>query len=172
MRTGVWLTGLAIVFACGPVTTPTPSGTVVAQFDAAKSKWGALAAAAPKATGIAEKTFDATGQDGASVSVRYKTGIVELDGKPVKMPLEATVTVTDSKGFAISGGFSDGPIHFAGMPEDTRALDFDAMLSRGTRSCGGTRYTNDDLRIRLHGDGTATVLPAAGSSSAAPTSRP
>lgn len=60
---------------------------------------------------------------------------------------------------AISGHFSDGPMHFAGMPDDQRALDFTAQLSQGTRSCKGTSYTNDWLRLRIHGDGRAELRP-------------
>jgi hypothetical protein len=165
MRPLIWFGGLAIAIACS-VTSPTPEGTVVASFDASQSKWPDLAAAAPKASGIAEGTFDAAGRRGASVTARYKTGSVVIGQKTLRVPLEATVTVTDSAGFAISGHFSDGPTHFAGMPDDLRALDFTAQLSQGTRSCKGTSYTNDWLRLRIHGDGRAELLPepvAAGS---------
>jgi hypothetical protein len=172
MRLALWLGGFAVAIACS-ATQATPNGTVVARFDAKKSSWAALAAAAPNAREIEEKTFDAAGKDGASVSIQYKTGVVELSGKPTKVPLEATATVTDAQGFAVSGSFSDGPIHYAGMPEDVRALDLHTTLSRGTRSCSGTSYTNDSLRVRIHGDGSARILPdpAPPAGSAAPPMR-
>jgi hypothetical protein len=158
MRLAVWFTGLAIAVACS-ATTPTPNGTVLASWKASAAKWPQLASAAGKATGASDGSFGAASEHGASVDFKFKTGVVEIDGKKFKTPLEATATVSDAKGFAISGSFSDGPIHFAGMPEDVRALDFRAQLTSGTRSCAGTSYKNSWLRVRLFGDGTAKVLP-------------
>jgi hypothetical protein len=161
MRLAVWFSGLAIAVACS-ATTPTPDGTVLSSWKAADSKWAKLAAALPMASGTSEATFEAASEHGASVSLHYKTGSVEIDGKPHRMPLEATATVTDSHGFAVSGHFSDGPMHFAGMPDDLRALDFTAQLSSGTRSCKGTSYKNEGLRVRISGDGTAKLMPDPG----------
>jgi hypothetical protein len=156
MRLALWFTPFAIAIACS-ATTPTPNGTVVGSWQAATSKWPELAAAAPNASG-AERTLGFA-QHGVKVDVRFKTGVVDIKGESLKMPLEVNVKVIDNKGFAISGSFLDPPIHYAGMPEDLRALDFTAQLSSGTRSCGGTRYENDRLTVRVFGDGSAKLVP-------------
>ena len=165
MRLTLWLSGLAIAIACS-ATTPTPNGAVLASWKASEAKWPKLTSAAPKATGIKDGTLAAASPNGASIEFRFKTGVVEIDGESMRTPLDASATVTDAKGFAISGGFSDGPIHYAGMPDDLRGLDFRAQLTSGTRSCRGTTYKNDYLRVRISGDGSAKLLPepvAAGS---------
>lgn len=157
MRLSVLLAGLVIAASCS-VTTPTPSGTAIASWKASESKWSELAAAAAKVSGT-DGAFEAVSTQGAKVALRFKTGLVEIGGKRYQMPLEATATVTDANGFAISGSFSDSPMHYAGMAEDVRALDLIAQLSSGRRSCAGTTYRNDWLRVRILGDGKAQLLP-------------
>lgn len=158
MRLAVWFSGLAIAVACSAVT-PTPNGTVVASWKASESKWTKLASAAPKASAITDGSLAVASKQGASLELHFKTAVVEIDGKPLKLPIEASATVTDPKGFEIGARFSDGPLHFAGMPDDIRALDFHATLTSGTRSCAGTRYQNETVRARISGDGKSLLLP-------------
>ena len=159
---GVWLSGLAIAISCS-ATTPTPDGTAVGSWEATESRTAAdLAKAAATATAVSKGTFDLTSRHGATFRLEYEVGTVELRGKKYRTPLAARMTVVGSEDFAVSGGFNSDPMHFAGMPEDLRALEYDAQLTRGTRSCRGTTYDNDYVRVRIDGTGAATVLPDPG----------
>lgn len=149
---------LLFLGGCWAVPDSTPVGTVVAS-------WKYDGKGTPSAsTTPHEDSF--TTASGVGLDLKWSSGVVTFpDGSARQSPLDLNVTLTKNPGGWHAPSTSTAPavlvgdpLNFKGDPRDVISTDVTLWVNRGHRELGGTRFDNEEIMVRLHGDGHAKQL--------------
>ena len=147
-----------VLAGCWSMPDATPVGTVVGTWT-----YGGRGTR-PAATSPHTDAF--TTASGMGLELQWSAGTVTFpDGAKRQVPLDLKVVVTSNpKGWhapstsSAPSFFVNEPLNMKGDPPGVMSADVTLFVNRGHRQLAGTRFDNEEIMVRLHGDGHAKQL--------------